>query len=167
MYNNLYNSMKREEFEKLVKRKVLAKQSYIELYDNKNDTYKVDKIFTNGYLIIKNIDTGNEKRISYKDIKNLDGMSIEKICKVYTCNLDDKSDIIKIYNKTNIEKEIINKKSYSIDTNDEIIPLCNDMKIVFFNDVKKDYCNKILIVKFENGRIKFKKQRGRPKKINN
>ena len=155
-----YNEITPEQFELLIKKQIVKEQIFIQLYGDEFD-YRILKVNKgdDGYsFVVRNIDTRDNKTISYKDIRIIEDMPIDRIIDAYL--VDEELNTYNIVKKTDVCKTIIGNKNGSING----IELENGMKLVLHNDKTVNYNNKVLTVNGVGSSIKLSAPRGRPRK---
>ena len=152
-----HNGLSPEQFDLLLKKQIVKEGIFIQIFGDEFD-YRVLKINDDKTFIIKNIDTKEDKQITYNDIRIIEDMPIDRIMEAYL--VDEELNTLDIIKKTDVCKTIIGKKKCSIDGNE----LEDGMKIVLHNDKTEKYNNKVLTVSGVGSSIKLSAPRGRPKK---
>lgn len=153
-----HNGLSPEQFDLLLKKQIVKEDIFIQIYGDEFD-YRILKIKDNGKLFtVKNIDTKEDKQITFNDIRIIEDMPIDRIMEAYL--VDEELNTLDIIKKTDVCKTIIGKKKCSIDGNE----LEDGMKIVLHNDKTEKYNNKVLTVSGVGSSIKLSAPRGRPKK---
>ena len=146
-----HNGLSPEQFDLLLKKQIVKEGIFIQIFGDEFD-YRVLKINDDKTFIIKNIDTKEDKQITYNDIRIIEDMEAYLV--------DEELNTLDIIKKTDVCKTIIGKKKCSIDGNE----LEDGMKIVLHNDKTEKYNNKVLTVSGVGSSIKLSAPRGRPKK---
>lgn len=155
-----HNEITPEQFELLIKKQIVKEQIFIQLYGDEFD-YRILKVNKgdDGYsFVVRNIDTRDNKTISYKDIRIIEDMSIDRIMDAYL--VDEELNTYDIVKKTDVCKNVIGKKNCTING----VELENGMKLVLHNDKTVNYNNKVLTVNGVGSSIKLSAPRGRPRK---
>lgn len=151
------NKLKEEQINLLINKGIVKKDIFIKVFGDDFD-YRITCINGNTFTIL-NIDTKESKNISYKDIRIIEDMDIDRFIQAY--EVDDALSTINVTEETDVCKDIINKEYAEING----VELENDMKIILYNDLTKSLNNKVLTVRGVGESIKLVAPRGRPKKI--
>lgn len=152
-----HNGLSQDQFDLLLKKQIVKEGIFIQIYGDEFD-YRILKINDDKTFIVKNIDTKEDKQITYNDIRIIEDMSVDRIMEAYL--VDDELNTITVDKKTDVCKNVIGKENCSIDGNE----LEDGMKIILHNDVTKKFNNKVLTVSGVGNSIKLSAPRGRPKK---
>jgi hypothetical protein len=152
-----HNGLSPEQFDLLLKKQIVKEGIFIQIYGDEFD-YRILKINDDKTFIIKNIDTKEEKVITYNDIRIIEDMSVDRIMEAYL--VDEELNTLDIIKKTDVCKNVIGKKNCSIDGNE----LEDGMKIILHKDVSEKFNNKVLTVSGVGNSIKLSAPRGRPRK---
>ena len=131
----------------------------------KSEEYIIDKINNVDADVtfdISSLKDGKKYTINYKDIVGISDMSIEDIKIAY--EFDVPKPFV-VYEKTDVENNVLGKKKCNITTVDGTIMLQNGMKVIFMNDASLKFNQKMFKVSGVNESIKLSMSRGRPKKI--
>lgn len=150
------NKLKEEQINLLINKGIVKKGIFINVFEDDFD-YRITDINDTNFVLL-NVDTKQSKTISYKDIRNIEDMDVERILQAYM--VDDELSTHHIKNETNISKNVLGKKHAKIDD----VDLEDGIKFILYNDSTSKFNNKILTVSGVGSSIKLSAPRGRPKK---
>lgn len=149
---------------KLINRNIIKKDETHLIVDkvsqNNIDEYIITEMFisNNGVKFkVESLRDLSSYIIDYRQIKKIDDMNIKDLLNAYDMG---ENSITEIDIETDAIKDIIGKEEVVIDGYD----LEDNMRIILKKDINSKYCNKILKVKFVDGKITLVSNRGRPKK---
>lgn len=149
---------------KLIEMEILApNSSHLIIWSvslNDIDEYMIDKIIVKDVdilLLVSRVKDLTKKIVSYKLIRKIGDMSIDKVMTAYNFNGEcpEEIDI-----ETDVIHDLIGKPRAIIDG----IEMKDGMKVIFENDITEKYNDKVWRVKLIDGKLDLKPNRGRPKK---